>query len=108
MHDRRASDHPAVIWEGEQGGRRQLTYSDLHAQTCRLANASVRLGIGKGDAIGLFLPLVPEAVIAFLACADRRDRRANLLGLWCAGRRIAARRCKSQGADYRGRHVAAR
>ena len=38
-------------------------------QTCRLANALKRLGIGQGDAVGLFLPLVPEAVIAFLACA---------------------------------------
>ena len=63
-------DHPAVIWEGEQGECRRLTYAELHAETCRLSNALKRLGVGRGDAVGLFLPLVPEAVIAFLACAQ--------------------------------------
>ncbi len=42
---------------------------ELHAETCRLADALARLGIGKGDAIGLFLPMIPEAVAGFLACA---------------------------------------
>ncbi len=62
-------DHTAIVWEGEQGESRRLTYAELHDRTCRLSNALNRLGIGRGDAIGLFLPLVPEAVIAFLACA---------------------------------------
>ena len=62
-------DHTAIIWEGEQGESRRLTYAELHAETCRLSNALKRLGVGRGDAVGLFLPLVPEAVIAFLACA---------------------------------------
>ena len=52
-----------------RGECRRLTYAELHAETCRLANALKRLGIGRGDAVGLFLPMVPEAVIAFLACA---------------------------------------
>ena len=63
-------DHPAVIWEGEQGESRRLTYAELHAETCRLSNALKRLGVGRGDGVGLFLPLVPEAVISFLACAQ--------------------------------------
>jgi acetyl-CoA synthetase len=62
-------NHTAVIWEGEQGEIRRLTYAKLHAETCRLANALKRLEVGRGDAVGLFLPLVPEAVSAFLACA---------------------------------------
>ena len=45
------------------------SYGELHAETCRLANALASLGIGQGDAVGLFLPMIPEAVIAFLACA---------------------------------------
>ena len=59
----------AVIWEGEDGSVRTLTYAELDHQTSRLAGALVRLGLGRGDAVGLFLPMVPEAVIAFLACA---------------------------------------
>ncbi len=62
-------DRPAVIWEGEDGTVRRLSYAELHAETCRLAGALRRLGIGRGDRVGLFLPMVPEAVVAFLACA---------------------------------------
>jgi acetyl-CoA synthetase len=62
-------DHTAIIWEGEQGEGRRLTYAELHAETCRLSNALKRLDVGQGDVVGLFLPLIPEAVIAFLALA---------------------------------------
>ena len=62
-------DRAAVIWEGEDGTVRRLSYAELHAETCRLAGAMRRLGIGRGDRVGLFLPMVPEAVVAFLACA---------------------------------------
>jgi acetyl-CoA synthetase len=62
-------DAPAVIWESEDGRVRQLTYAELYADTSRLAGGLRNLGIGPGDAVGLFLPMVPEAVIAFLACA---------------------------------------
>ena len=58
-----------MIWEGEDGTVRRLSYAELHAETCRLAGAMRRLGIGRGDRVGLFLPMVPEAVVAFLACA---------------------------------------
>ncbi len=62
-------DETAVIAEGEDGVSRRLSYAELYAETCRLANALEELGIGQGDAIGLFLPMIPEAVIGFLACA---------------------------------------
>jgi acetyl-CoA synthetase len=63
------SGEPAVIWEGEDGSIRRLSYAELQSATCRLAGALRRLGIERGDRIGLFLPMVPEAVIAFLGCA---------------------------------------
>jgi acetyl-CoA synthetase len=62
-------DETAVIAEGEDGVAHCLSYRELHAETCRLANALESLGVGQGDAIGLFLPMIPEAVIGFLACA---------------------------------------
>jgi acetyl-CoA synthetase len=62
-------NQPAVIWESEDGEVRRLSYRELHAQTCRLASALARLGIVQGDTIGLFLPMIPEAVVAFMACA---------------------------------------
>jgi acetyl-CoA synthetase len=60
---------PALLWQGEDGITRQLTYSELLAETAGLARALEALGIGRGDRVGLFLPMLPEAVVAFLACA---------------------------------------
>ncbi|MCY4411751.1 MAG: AMP-binding protein [Caldilineaceae bacterium] len=57
----------AFIWEGEEGGNLTLTYAQLHHEVCRCANALRSLGIGKGDAVGLFMPMVPELAVAFLA-----------------------------------------
>lgn len=62
-------DHAAIIWEGEDGSVRRFSYAKLHAETCRLAGALRRLGVGQGDRVGLFLPMIPEAAVAFLACA---------------------------------------
>ena len=64
-----ARDRNAVCWEGEDGAIRKLRYAELHSETCRLGNALKRLGIVQGERVGLFLPMVPEAAIAFLACA---------------------------------------
>ena len=60
---------PAVIWEGDDGRSRTLTYGELAAEVNRLANALPRLGVGEGDRVGIFLPMSPEAVIATLAVA---------------------------------------
>jgi acetyl-CoA synthetase len=59
----------ALIWEGEPGDRRVLTYWELHREVCRAANALRRLGVGKGDRVAIYLPMIPEAAIAMLACA---------------------------------------
>jgi acetyl-CoA synthetase len=57
----------ALICEGEEGSIRRLTYADLMAETNRCANALKALGVGKGDRVGLYLPMIPEVVIAQLA-----------------------------------------
>ena len=65
-----AGDRPALIWEGEDGSTVQLTFRELHAEVCRLANAmESRLKLKAGDCAAIYLPLIPEAVIAMLACA---------------------------------------
>lgn len=60
---------PALIWECEDGTTRSFTYGELHAQVCQAANALQSLGLGKGDAIGIFMPMVPEIAVALLAIA---------------------------------------
>jgi len=59
----------AIVWEGEPGDRRTLTYGELHAQVCRFANALKRRGIAKGDRVAIYMPMIPELAIAVLACA---------------------------------------
>jgi acetyl-CoA synthetase len=62
-------DEPAILWQGEDGSTRRLSYAELLAETNRLALALKGLDIGRGDRVGLFLPMLPETVVAFLACA---------------------------------------
>ncbi len=59
----------AIIWEGEPGDRRTLTYFDLHREVSKCANVLKSLGVKKGDRVALYMPLVPELAIAMLACA---------------------------------------
>jgi acetyl-CoA synthetase len=59
----------AIIWEGEPGEKRTLTYQQLHHEVCRFANVLKRNKIGKGDRVIIYLPTIPEAAIAMLACA---------------------------------------
>ncbi len=59
----------AIIWEGEPGDTRTLTYQQLHTEVCRFANVLKKLGAQTGDRIALYMPLVPELAIAMLACA---------------------------------------
>ncbi|UCE03866.1 MAG: acetate--CoA ligase [Candidatus Latescibacterota bacterium] len=59
----------AILWEGEPGDTRTLTYGELHREVCRFANALKKLGIAPGDRVGIYMPMVPEAVIAMQACA---------------------------------------
>ena len=59
----------AIIWEGEPGEKRTLTYQQLHREVCKFANVLLRNKIKKGDRVIIYMPLVPEAAIAMLACA---------------------------------------
>ena len=59
----------AIIWEGEPGDHRVLTYWELHREVSRCANALKNLGVKRGDRVAIYLPLIPEAAIAMLACA---------------------------------------
>jgi acetyl-CoA synthetase len=59
----------ALIWEGEPGDRRTLTYFDLYREVSAFANVLKSLGVGKGDRVAIYLPLIPELAISMLACA---------------------------------------
>ena len=63
------AEKTALIWEGEPGDTRSFTYRELHAEVGRAANALKALGVGKGDRVAIYLPMVVEAAIAMLACA---------------------------------------
>jgi acetyl-CoA synthetase len=71
--DRHAKAHPdriAIIWEGDDPTQsRRITYQELYQQVCRLANALRGLGVQAGDRVTIYLPMVPEAAVAMLACA---------------------------------------
>ncbi|MBI2931832.1 MAG: acetate--CoA ligase [Planctomycetes bacterium] len=59
----------ALIWEGEPGDERTLTYADLQRAVCRFANGLKALGVQKGDRVTLYMPMIPELAVAMLACA---------------------------------------
>ena len=63
-------DKPAILWEGDQPGEeRRITFRELHAEVCKLANVFKAKGVGKGDRVCVYMPMVPEAMVAMLACA---------------------------------------
>jgi len=59
----------ALIWEGEPGEERTLTYQQLHREVCKFANVLKSLGVKQGDVVSIYMPMVPELAIAMLACA---------------------------------------
>ncbi|MEX2093054.1 MAG: AMP-binding protein, partial [Pirellulales bacterium] len=63
------SGRTAILWEGEPGDSRALTYAELHRDVCKFANVLKNLGIKAGDRVSIYMPMVPELVIAMLACA---------------------------------------
>ena len=68
LHNR--GDCPAIIWEGDDASEsRTLTFRELHRDVCRFANSLKELGVSKGDVVAIYMPMVPEAAIAMLACA---------------------------------------
>lgn len=70
--DKHLKTHPekiAIKWEGEPGDKRELTYSELHKEVCKLANGLKSLGVKKGDIVTIYMPMVPELAMALLACS---------------------------------------
>lgn len=59
----------AIIWEGEPGDKRTITYWELYREVCKFANALKSLGVNKGDRVAIYLPMIPELPVAMLACA---------------------------------------
>ena len=57
----------AIVWEGEPGDRRTLTYWDLYVEVRKFANVLKKLGVTRGDRVAIYLPMIPEAAIAMLA-----------------------------------------
>ncbi len=69
-HLARKSDQAAIIWEGDDARQSEvITYRDLHQRVCRFANALKQLGAKKGTHVCIYLPMIPEAAVAMLACA---------------------------------------
>ncbi|HEV2332421.1 MAG TPA: acetate--CoA ligase [Gammaproteobacteria bacterium] len=69
-HLKTRGDQTAIIWEGDDPSEdRKLSYKELHAQVCRCANVLKARGVRKGDRVCIYMPMVPEAAVAMLACA---------------------------------------
>jgi acetyl-CoA synthetase len=69
VHLAQRGEQAAILFEGESGDLRRFSYRELHAEVCRLANSLKALGIGRGDRVVIYMPMVPEAVMAMQACA---------------------------------------
>src|SRR5438128_2703331 len=65
----RTPDKVAILWEGEEGSVRRVTYRELRELSDRLAHGLRSLGVAKGDTVGIFMPMAPETVAATMACA---------------------------------------
>ncbi len=69
-HLQQRGEQTAIIWEGDDPQQSEhISYADLHKRVCRLANGLKSLGVGKGDVVTIYLPMIPEAAVAMLACA---------------------------------------
>src|SRR3978361_1593169 len=80
-HLERRGDQTAIIWEGDNPDEsKHISYRELHAQVCRMANVLRNRGVGKGDRVTLYMPMIPEAAYAMLACARLGAIHAILFG----------------------------
>ncbi len=87
----------AIIWEGEPGDVRTLTYQQLHREVSRFANVLKRLGVKKGDRVTLYMPMIPEAAVAMLACARIGAVHSVVFGGFSAS--ALAERIKDAGSE---------
>ncbi len=67
--DTPVANKAAILWEGEPGDQRTLTYQQLHHEVCKFANVLTDLGVAQGDVVSIYMPMTPELAIAMLACA---------------------------------------
>jgi acetyl-CoA synthetase len=70
----------AIIWEGNDGEERNITFNELHAQVCQFTNVLKGKGVVRGDRVTIYMPMIPELAIAMLACA-RMGEFLKLIGL---------------------------
>ena len=79
-HLAKRGNQTAIIWEGDDPkDSRKITYQELHDEVCRLANVLRNRNVGKGDRVTIYLPMIPEAAYAMLACARIGDRKSTRL-----------------------------
>ena len=90
-------DKVAILWEGEPGDSRRITYRQLQAEVCKTANALQALGLRAGDRVAIYLPMIPEAIFSMLACA----RLGLVHGVIFAGFSAEALRSRIADADAR-------
>ncbi len=86
--DRHLEQHAnkvALVWEGEPGDVRKLTYAELHNEVCKFANVLKSLGVQAGDRVTIYLPMIVEAVVAMLACARVGAVHSVVFGGFSAG-----------------------
>ncbi len=69
IHQESKSEKPAILWEGEDGTDRKITYNEMFVEVKKLANVLKSLGVKKGDRVTIYLPMIPELPISMLACA---------------------------------------
>jgi len=99
-HVAERGDKPAIVWEPNDPAEatRTLSYRDLHAEVCRFANALQAAGVGKGDTVAIYMPMIPETAVAMLACARLGAVHSVVFGGFSP--RALADRIRDAGAKY--------
>ena len=99
----------AILWEGEPGDSRALTYQQLLHEVSKCANVLKSLGVKKGDRVAIYMGMVPELPIALLACvAYRRAAHRGIRRIFVAGADRSHQRLRSVGGDHAGCELSAR
>ena len=109
-HLAKRADQTAIIWEGDDPAKsKHITYRELHAEVCRMANALKELGVKKGDRVTIYLPMIPEAAYAMLACTRiGADPLGGVRRLLARQPRQPHRRLRQQHRHHRRRGPARR
>ncbi len=104
-HLQENGDRTAIIWEGDDATQsKNITYRELHRDVCRFANTLLNLGIKKGDVVAIYMPMVPEAAVAMLACARIGAVHSVIFGGFLTGsRRRTYYRLQFTPGDHRRR-----